>query len=114
MMRIGGLMMGACIAFVALRAPWQVDFAVFVLLGLAFYLLHAVIQIYASELAPEARGSAMALHSFFFFMGHATGPAVYSLGIATIGINPVLLTGAVVLGATGLVCAHYLRRAAEI
>jgi predicted MFS family arabinose efflux permease len=111
MMRLGGFLMAGCIAFVALRAPWQADFAVFVVLGLAFYLLHAVIQIYASELAPEARGSAMALHSFFFFLGHATGPAVYSVGIATVGINPVLFSGAIVLAVTGLVCAHYLRHA---
>ena len=111
MMRLGGFLMAGCIAFVALRAPWQADFAVFVVLGLAFYLLHAVIQIYASELAPEARGSALALHSFFFFLGHATGPAVYSVGIATVGINPVLFSGAIVLAATGLVCARYLRHA---
>ena len=65
--------MGLCLAFVALRAPWQADFADFIVLGLAFYLLHAVIQIYASELAPEARGSAMALHSFFFFSGMRPG-----------------------------------------
>jgi predicted MFS family arabinose efflux permease len=110
MMRIGGLLMGLCLAFVVLRTPWQAEFINFMILGLSFYLLHAVIQIYASELAPEARGSAMALHSFFFFLGHAAGPAVYSLGLATIGINPVLLTGAVVLAGTGLVCGHYLRR----
>ena len=110
MMRIGGLLMGLCLAFVVLRAPWQAEFVNFMILGLSFYLLHAVIQIYASELAPEARGSAMALHSFFFFLGHAAGPAVYSLGLATVGINPVLLTGAVVLAGTGLVCGHYLRR----
>ena len=110
MMRTGGLLMGLCLAFVVLRTPWQAEFINFMILGLSFYLLHAVIQIYASELAPEARGSAMALHSFFFFLGHAAGPAVYSLGLATVGINPVLLTGAVVLAATGLVCGHYLRR----
>ena len=110
MMRIGGLLMGLCLAFVVLRTPWQVEFINFMILGLSFYLLHAVIQLYASELAPDARGSAMALHSFFFFLGHAAGPAVYSLGLATIGINPVLLTGAIVLAGTGLVCGHYLRR----
>jgi predicted MFS family arabinose efflux permease len=110
MMRTGGLLMGLCLAFVVLRTPWQAEFVNFMILGLSFYLLHAVIQIYASELAPEARGSAMALHTFFFFLGHAAGPAVYSLGLATVGINPILLTGALVLAGTGLVCGHYLRR----
>jgi predicted MFS family arabinose efflux permease len=112
MMRLGGLLMGLCLTVVALRLPWQAEFINFIVLGLAFYLLHAVIQVYASELAPEARGSAMALHSFFFFLGHATGPAVYSLGLATVGVNVVLLTGAGILTVTGAICAHYLRRPA--
>jgi predicted MFS family arabinose efflux permease len=110
MMRLGGVLMGASIAFIALRAPWQADFVDFVVLGLSFYLLHAVIQIYAGELAPQARGSALALHSFFFFLGQAAGPAVYSVGIATVGVSAVLCAGAVVLAITGFVCAHYLRR----
>jgi predicted MFS family arabinose efflux permease len=71
MMRIGGAVMGFCLLVIALRLWWPVEFANFALLGFGFYMLHAVIQIYASELAPAARGSAMALHSFFFFLGQA-------------------------------------------
>ena len=64
-----------------MRLHWPVEFVNFVLLGFGFYMLHAVIQIYASELAPTARGSAMALHSFFFFFGQAIGPIVYGAGL---------------------------------
>ena len=71
---------GFCLLVIAARAPWPVEFANFALLGFGFYMLHAVIQIYASELAPAARGSAMALHSFFFFLGQAVGPVVYGVG----------------------------------
>jgi predicted MFS family arabinose efflux permease len=110
MMRIGGTVMGFCLLVIALRAWWPVEFANFALLGFGFYMLHAVIQIYASELAPAARGSAMALHSFFFFLGQAVGPIVYGAGLATIGITPVLLLGTVVLTIVGFVCAHFLRR----
>lgn len=110
MMRIGGVVMGLGITFIALRAPWGADVAVFVLLGLGFYMLHAVIQIYASELAPAARGSAMALHSFFFFMGQAAGPAFYKLGFDWTGPAPVIIAAGIVLIANGLITAHYLRR----
>jgi predicted MFS family arabinose efflux permease len=110
MMRLGGVALGFCLAVIAARAPWPVEFANFALLGFGFYMLHAVIQIYASELAPAARGSAMALHSFFFFLGQAVGPVVYGAGLATIGITPVLLVGAVVLVIVGLTCANWLRR----
>lgn len=112
MMRIGGIVVGFCLLVIAARLPWPVEFANFMLLGLSFYMLHAVIQIYASELSPAARGSAMALHSFFFFVGQAAGPIVYGVGLNTTGIVPVLITGAVVLAATGLVCGYRLRRPA--
>jgi predicted MFS family arabinose efflux permease len=110
MMRLGGATLGFCLAVIAARMPWPVQFANFALLGLGFYMLHAVIQIYASELAPAARGSSMALHTFFFFLGQAVGPVVYGFGLSTIGLGPVLLFGAMVLVGTGLVCAQWLRR----
>jgi predicted MFS family arabinose efflux permease len=114
MMRLGGIIMGLCIAFVALRAPWPAQVADFVVLGLGFYMLHAVVQIYASELAPAARGSAMALHSFFFFTGQAFGPVFYKYGFAHIGVAPVLLFAGVMLALTGLMCGHYLRRGSPV
>ena len=110
MMRFGGIAMGVCLVVIAARLPWPVEFVNFILLGFGFYMLHAVIQIYASELAPAARGSAMALHSFFFFLGQAAGPIVYGIGLRTIGIAPVLLLGAGILAAVGLICARKLRR----
>ena len=95
----------------AARASWPVEFANFALLGFGFYMLHAVIQIYASELAPAARGTAMALHSFFYFLGQAAGPVVYGAGLnSSIGLGPVLVFGGVVLAGVGLVCARWLRR----
>jgi predicted MFS family arabinose efflux permease len=110
MMRLGGMAMGFCLVVIAARAPWPVEFANFLLLGFGFYMLHAVIQIYASELAPVARGSSMALHSFFFFLGQAVGPIVYGIGLGSIGIGPVLLFGAAVLVGVGFTCAQWLRR----
>jgi DHA1 family inner membrane transport protein len=105
MVRIGGTVMELCLVVLASRAPWPFQLANFVCLGFGFYMLHAVIQICASELAPAARGSAMALHSFFYFLGQAVGPAIYGAGLNSIGLNPVLHFGAVVLIGVGLICA---------
>jgi MFS transporter, DHA1 family, inner membrane transport protein len=110
MMRFGGSAMCLCLLVLAASVPWPVEFANFALLGFGFYMLHAVIQIYASELAPAARGSAMALHSFFFFLGQALGPVIYGLGLNGIGIRPVLVVGAAILLGVGLTCAQWLRR----
>ncbi|MGH6665118.1 MAG: MFS transporter [Pseudolabrys sp.] len=111
MMQLGGAAMGFCLLIIASRVPWPFEFANFVLLGFGFYMMHAVIQIYASELAPAARGSAMALHSFFFFLGQAVGPIIYGFGLrSSIGIRPIMVVGAAVLVGVGLVCAQWLRR----
>jgi predicted MFS family arabinose efflux permease len=110
LMQGGGFVMGACLIVISLRLAWPFEFVNFAVLGFGFYMLHAVIQIYASELSPKARGSAMALHSFFFFLGQAVGPIIYGIGHNSIGIGPVLIFGAAVLAAVGLTCAHWLRR----
>jgi predicted MFS family arabinose efflux permease len=110
LMQGGGIVMGSCLIVIALRAYWPIEFVNFAVLGFGFYMLHAVIQIYASELSPKARGSAMALHSFFFFLGQAIGPIVYGMGLNSIGIGPVLVFGAAVLVGVGFTCADWLRR----
>lgn len=110
LMATGGMVMGFCLIVVALRLPWPAEFVNFMLLGFGFYLLHGCIQVYVTELAPAARGSAAAAHSFFFFLGQAIGPVVYGIGLNGVGVTPVLLVGAVALTATGWICALRLRR----
>ncbi|MFI4960574.1 MAG: MFS transporter [Hyphomicrobiales bacterium] len=111
LMAAGGMLMAFGLVVIALRMPWPVEFANFVLLGFSFYFLHGCLQVYVTELAPGARASATAGHSFFFFIGQALGPVVYGLGLSSgIGIIPVLVLGAVVLTATGWICALRLHR----
>jgi len=112
LMAAGGMVMGACLLVIALRMPWPIEFMNFMVMGFGFYLLHGCIQVYVTELAPSARGSATAGHSMFFFLGQAAGPVVYGAGLSSVGITPVLLVGAVALAATGLTCALCLRRSA--
>ncbi len=110
LMLCGGLIMAFCYVLVSLRPPWPVEFMVFMLMGFGFYWLHGCIQVYASELAPAARGSAMALHSAFFFLGQAVGPVVYGVGFAYLGKTPMLILGAAIIALTGYICSRRLRR----
>ena len=112
LMAAGGMVMGACLLVIALRMPWPVEFMNFMVMGFGFYLLHGCIQVYVTELAPSARGSATAGHSMFFFLGQAAGPVVYGAGLTSVGITPVLAVGAAALAATGWTCALCLRRSA--
>ncbi|MBL8590890.1 MAG: MFS transporter [Methylobacteriaceae bacterium] len=103
MMRLGGVIAGSALATLALTQAWQAAAGAFVAIGVGFYMVHNSMQTQASELAPSARGSAMALHACFFFLGIALGPPVTGLGFATIGPTPTLLALAAfasVIGAT--------------
>lgn len=113
LMAAGGMVMGACLLVIALRMPWPVEFMNFMVMGFGFYLLHGCIQVYVTELAPSARGSATAGHSMFFFLGQAAGPVVYGAGLTSVGITPVLVVGAAALAVTGWTCALCLRRSAQ-
>ena len=106
----GGTIMGLALMAVALRLPWPLQLVNFIVLGFGFYMLHGVIQIYASELAPTARGSAMAMHSASFFLGNAFGPVVYGVALASVGLTATVVTAGAVLIGVGLVCASRLRR----
>lgn len=111
MMAGGGMVMALSLIVIALRAPWPVEFINFMVLGFGFYMLHGCIQVYVTELAPTARASATAGHSSFFFIGQAVGPVVYGLGLSSgVGVVPILIGGAVMLTATGWICAMRLRR----
>ncbi len=69
----GAVLVGLLLIAVAL-APWLwLAGLVFALAGFAFYMIHNMLQILATELAPEARGSGMALFATSFFAGQALG-----------------------------------------
>jgi MFS transporter, DHA1 family, inner membrane transport protein len=101
---------GACVAVAMLTAGlgtwWPIELAIFAVLGFGFYMLHGCIQVQATEIAPGARGAAMALHSFAFFVGQAVGPVLY--GFAHAGRLPTLALGAVVILVAGFACARLL------
>ncbi len=110
LIRIGGLSAGLGLALLAPGGSWPIELAVFVLIGVGFYMIHNSLQTQATELAPLARGSAVAAHAFFFFLGQAFGPIAYSLGFQAIGAPATLLVAGGVMAATGLATAAGLAR----
>jgi predicted MFS family arabinose efflux permease len=110
LMLIGAGFMGFALLAGALRMWWPVEVAEFVVLGCGFYMMHGVIQIYATELAPAARGSAASLHSGSFFLGLAVGPVYFGYGLAHAGLLPTVGLSAAVIFITGYVCSKTLQR----
>jgi predicted MFS family arabinose efflux permease len=95
-------------AGIAVAGHWSVDAIAMVALGLSFYMLHNSFQTQVTEVAPQARGSAVALHAFSFFCGQAIGPVSLGFGFAVIGQAPTLLFGALAILALGIVAAWIL------
>jgi predicted MFS family arabinose efflux permease len=112
LMLAGGAVMGLSFLITALRLPWPYEFANFLLLGFGMYFLHGYIQVVVTELAPAARGSALAVHSAAFFFGQAVGPLVYGWSFAAAGVTATLLVVAVILASAGVLATATLRRTA--
>jgi predicted MFS family arabinose efflux permease len=61
----------------AVSSSWWQAAAAMLASGLAFYMLHNSLQTEATELAPSARGSAVALFASALFLGQGAGPLMY-------------------------------------
>ncbi|MBD3844974.1 MFS transporter [Bosea sp. SSUT16] len=108
MMRLGGLAVAlADFAFI-LPAPWWTSIGVFLSIGFGFFLIHGTFQAQATELAPTARGSAMALFACFFFMGHATGPLLMGTALQALGTQGALALFGTAVGLLGLMAPKLL------
>ena len=97
----GGLVMLLCYAGIALMPTWVLQVPFFVLLGLGFYMLHNTLQTRATEMAPQARASAVSLFAFCLFMGQALGVSLFGAGIEAFGYLPMLLVAAAGLALVG-------------
>ena len=91
-------------------SSWQAQLAAFAGIGTGFYMLHSALQTEATELAPEVRGSAVALHAFFFFIGQAVGPFFYGWALLQIGIVGVTALAGVVVCIVATVASLLLSR----
>jgi predicted MFS family arabinose efflux permease len=108
LMLAGGMIAAGALVIIGLGGWWPFQLAAFVALGLGFYLLHGPIQIFVTELAPQARGAATALHSTFFFAGHGVGPVYYGLAFAALGTGASLVMGAAAILAVAVACVRLL------
>src|ERR1700761_3039647 len=110
MMITGAGLMGLQLVAIAFNPAWQIQTFNLVLTGFGVYMLHGVLQVFASELSVEARATALSLHSFFFFMGQTVGPIAYGFGLLHAGKIPTMLAAAIIIAALGFVCARLLRQ----
>jgi predicted MFS family arabinose efflux permease len=108
----GGLFAGAAMVVLGFAGDWKLDAAALLLLGLGFYMLHNTFQAQVTEVAPQARASAVALHAFSFFCGQALGVVLMGFGLRHAGQTASTTVAALVILAIGLVASMVLTRPA--
>jgi predicted MFS family arabinose efflux permease len=80
------------------------------LIGLGFYMLHNTLQTNATQMTPEARGTAVALFSAAVYFGQTIGVALFAPVVDRAGAPPVFVAVAVLLPILGWWFAARLRR----
>jgi len=112
---LGGTLLGVAFVSIGLMPVWQWFIPLVILLGMGYYTMHGTLQTRATELAPEARGTAISLFAFFFFMGQATGPLVLGSILKSNGYGAAFITAGIGLFTVAFVSRHMFglsRRAA--
>ena len=108
----GGVMLAVAYVILAVEpVAWLAPLAI-LCVGLGFYMLHNTLQTNATQMTPEARGTAVSIFSAALYLGQTAGAALGGLIFDRYTAVPVFLGAAVVLLASGLWFAREIKRRA--
>jgi predicted MFS family arabinose efflux permease len=107
-MTAGGALAALGLFVVGAGPSWPVQALAFAAMGCGFYMLHASIQVYVTEFAPATRSSAVAFHTFSFFIGGGISPVLYGIGLDRLGAPLMLSIAGVAMILIGAVSAQLL------
>ena len=106
---VGGALLA--VAYLILATPWAwwpAPLAV-ALIGLGYYMLHNTLQTNATQMTPEARGTAIAVFSSALYLGQMVGVAAAAPVVDRFGAPVVFVIGAIGLPALGVWFAYRLK-----
>ncbi len=94
---VGGWLMCAGYLSIAVFQNWILFIPLSIMMGLGFYMMHSTLQTRATELSPEARGTAVALFVFNLFIGQGLGTAVFGRVVDSSGYIPCFVVAGVAI-----------------
>jgi len=106
----GGLVLCSAFLIYLLGPAWGWGLAASMLAGFGYYLLHATLQTHATQMVPNARGTAVAWFASCLFLGQAVGVALAGLVVDAAGAAALFGVAAVLLPLLGGSFAWALRR----
>jgi predicted MFS family arabinose efflux permease len=107
---IGGLILGAAYLMLAVAPAWWIAPLAITLIGLGFYMLHNTLQTNATQMSPEARGTAVGLFSAALYLGQTAGVAAFAIVVDRAGAPSVFGAAAILLPTLALWFAGRLKR----
>jgi YNFM family putative membrane transporter len=87
---LGGGLGGLFFLCAAVVPGWPLVMVCTIGLGFSFYTMHNTLQVKATEMAPHARGSGLALFSMMWAAGQAVGVSLMGAGVSMVGYGPML------------------------
>lgn len=106
----GGTGLGLSFALLAIAPNPVFAFGAIVLSGITFYMLHNTLQTSATQMAPEARGSSLALFALCLFVGQAIGVPIAAPVVDAHGAVPIFWFSAAFLPLLSWYFAMALKR----
>jgi predicted MFS family arabinose efflux permease len=106
----GALILTSAYIELAIGPAWWLAPVATTAIGLGFYMLHNTMQTNATQMTPEARGTAVGLFSSALYLGQTAGVAVGALVIDRFGAAPLFLGTAAALPVLAVWFASELRR----
>ena len=106
------------IALGLLLLAWAPDLAWAVLgsflAGLGFYMLHNTLQVQATQMAPQARGTAVTLFASLLFLGQSTGVLVVAFSVDRGWLPPVFSAAALGMLVLGYMVSRQVHARAPV
>jgi predicted MFS family arabinose efflux permease len=107
--RNGGIGLGVAFLTLATAELWWIMPMAISLIGLGFYMLHNTLQTNATQMSPQARGTAVALFASAFYIGQTVGVALAAPVVDHRGAPLVFVAAAILLPALGFWFSGYVR-----
>lgn len=92
--RGGGIVLAIAFLVLAIEPNWRFAPAAVCAIGFGFYMLHNTLQVNATQMTPQARGTAVAIFSAALYLGQTAGVAAGALAIDRFTAVPLFFASA--------------------
>jgi len=106
----GAAILTAAYVILAIEPRWWFAPLAVTAIGLGFYMFHNTLQTNATQMTPEARGTAVAIFASALYFGQTAGVALGASVIDHLGARPLFLGTAIAFPLLAIWFARVLRR----